>query len=100
VWRDNVVESKERPRTNGPERKGSKKLVVITLGLDKRGLVLVLFSEQGVDNSKERRHEVVPRITSKLRIADMWDAMLSKVQNSWSLCEKGEYWCEKTERCV
>jgi hypothetical protein len=66
-----------------------RKMVVITLGWDKRGLVL-LFSEQGVDGREERRHEVVPRITSKLRIADTWDVMLSKVQNSWSSCDQGD----------
>jgi hypothetical protein len=70
--------------------RGSKKMVVITLGRDKRGLVLLLFSEQGVDGREERRHEVVPRITSELRIADTWDVMLSKVQNSWSSCDQGD----------
>jgi hypothetical protein len=35
-------------------------------------LVLVLISEQGVDDREEIRDEVVPRNTSKLRIADRW----------------------------
>lgn len=64
-------------------------MVVITLGRDKRGLVLLLFSER-VDGREEGGHEVVPRIASKLRIADTWDVMLSKVQNSWSSCDQGD----------
>jgi hypothetical protein len=69
--------------------RGSKKMVVITLRRDEIGLVL-LFSEHGVDDREERRHEVVPRITNKLGIADTWDVRPSKVQNSWSSCDQGD----------